>query len=605
MTHARITDDDVTLLAAGSHYRLYEKLGAHPATVEGTEGTHFAVWAPTARSVALVGDFNDWNAEATALAPRSSGGIWEAFVPDVGQGELYKLEIAPKAGGRGLVRSDPFGFRHQQPPKTASIVWNLDFAWQDHEWCGSRRRRPCPPSAMSIYAMHFGSWIGPTTYREAAPRLVDHVEKLGFTHVLLLPVMEHPFLGSWGYQTTGYFAPTSRYGSPQDLMCLVDLLHRRGIGVILDWVPSCFPSDEHGLARFDGTALFERSSVQLESAELLFDARCPEVRSFLISSALFWLDRYHVDGLRAAGVGSLLWAHGPGGDRSEADDVAVSFLRDVNTAIADHFPHAVTIADNAACLPEADLGFALTCDRAWSRRTLDYFGRERSARPRANGLMPLPGGSPPDGRERILPFGHDDVSRGKSSLIARIPGDEWQRFAGLRLLFAYQFAVPGKKLLFMGAELGQINEWSHDFCLEWGLLEYPMHRVFGDLLRQLNHIYVEEPALWGRDRPGRLEWVVQDGSDGAVHVLERAGGGDARPILVAFNFSSAPLHGHRVGVERGGFWEEIVNTDAVELGGSGQGNLGGKRAEPVAAHGKPYSLELTLPPLAAVYMRPE
>jgi len=622
-----LTDDDIFLFNEGTHARLYERLGAHPMQAGGEAGTHFAVWAPNAESVSVTGDFNGWNREADPLQPRASSGIWEGFVPGVGSGAVYKFHILARGTGYRVDKGDPFAAWWEVPPKTASVVWDTSYDWGDAEWMASRGRPNAHDAPINVYEMHLGSWFREEGrmpgYREIAPRLAEHLKALNFTHVELLPVMEHPFFGSWGYQSTGYFAPTSRYGTPQDLMAMIDLLHNEGIGVVLDWVPSHFASDEHGLAYFDGTHLYEhadpRQGYHPDWGSYIFNYGRNEVRSFLLSSAMHWLERYHADGLRVDAVASMLyldysrkageWIPNELGGRENLR--AVEFLRNMNTAIYGTYPDVQTYAEESTSWPGVSrpvdaggLGFGFKWDMGWMHDTLQYVSKDPVYRPFQHDTITFRMLYAFD-ENFLLPLSHDEVVHGKGSLIAKMPGDEWQKFANLRLLYAYQFAQPGKKLLFMGAELAQWSEWNHESALDWELLKYPSHEGIRRVVGDLGALYEQQPALHELDSsPDGFEWV--DASDRAASVLSflRKGPGGA-PVLFVANFTPVPRHRYRVGVPAAGRWRELLNTDAEIYGGSGQGNYGGVEAEPVAMHGRQHSLALVLPPLAAVFLTPE
>jgi 1,4-alpha-glucan branching enzyme len=624
-----LSEQDLYLFNEGSHTRLYGKLGAHPHVEKGVRGTRFAVWAPGARQVFLMGDFNDWNKHRNPLHPRGQSGIWETFVPGVGHGTHYKYHIASRLNGYEVDKADPFGFYHEVPPQTASIVWNLDYPWQDQEWMAGRIERHQLAAPISIYEVHVGSWrrlpeekYRSLYYRELAEPLARCVREMGFTHVELLPVTEHPFFGSWGYQTTGYFAPTSRYGSPQDLMFLIDSLHQQGIGVILDWVPSHFPNDEHGLGFFDGTHLFEHADPKQgyhpDWNSFIFNYGRHEVRSFLLSSALFWLDRYHVDGLRVDAVASMLyldysrrsgeWVPNQYGRNENLE--AIGFLRRFNEEVYKNYPDVQTIAEESTAWPMVSrptylggLGFGLKWDMGWMHDTLQYFSRNpihrRFHHHEATFRMIYA-----FTENYVLPLSHDEVAHGKGSLLAKMPGDDWQKFANLRLLFGYMFGMPGKKLLFMGGEFGQRNEWNHDTSLDWHLLQYAPHAGIKKWVTDLNRIYGAEPALHEQDcRPEGFEWVdCNDAESSTLNFLRKSQSADEM-ILVLCNFTPVPRSHYRVGVPRGGHWQELLNSDARDYGGSGWGNLGGVEAVAVSTHGRPFSLTVALPPLAIVFFK--
>ncbi len=543
-----LTEQDLYLFNEGSHYRLYQKLGAHPCTRKGVMGTHFAVWAPAAERVSVMGEFNGWTKGKHLLQPRGQSGIWSAFLPGIRVGTAYKYHIVSRYNGYQVDKIDPFGFYQEVPPRTASIVWDLDYIWRDQAWMEQRRHHNSLQAPMSIYEMHLGSWMRdpderhrPLMYREIAPRLADYVQQMGFTHVEFMPLTEHPFYGSWGYQTTGYFVPTSRYGNPQDLMTLIDHLHQRGIGVLLDWVPSHFPSDEHGLGYFDGTHLFEHANPQLgyhpDWNSLIFNYERHEVRSFLLSSALFWLDRYHIDGLRVDAVASMLyldysrkageWVPNVyGGNENLA---AVYFLRRFNEEVYRNYPDVQTIAEESTAWPMVSrpthlggLGFGLKWDMGWMHDTLGYLGRDPIHRQyHHNELLfrMLYAFS----ENYTLPLSHDEVVHGKGSLLARMPGDGWQQFANLRLLFGYMFGQAGKKLLFMGSEWGQGREWNHETSLDWHQLEHPLHAGVQKWVADLNKLYRTEPALHEQDcKPQGFEWIdCNDSSACAISFLRK------------------------------------------------------------------------------------
>jgi 1,4-alpha-glucan branching enzyme len=614
---------DAHLMREGKHPRLYDKLGAH--AVAG--GMQFATWAPNALHVSVIGDFNGWKAGVNPLKRIGDTGVWTGVVPGVAKGALYKLHVKSRSGYE-VAKADPYALRHQVAPNTASMVWELDYAWKDAAWMASRAGKSKPDAPMSIYEVHLGSWMRKPddgnrslTYREIAPKLVEYVTKLGFTHIELMPLTEHPFYGSWGYETTGYFAATSRYGTPEELMALVDALHAAGIAVILDWVPAHFPSDEHGLVYFDGTPLYEHPDRRLgfhpEWNTCMFDYGRQEVRSFLLSSALFWLEKFHVDGLRVDGVASMLYRdYGrSGGDWIPNDRggneyfEAVELLQRLNEAIAREQPAAVTLAEESTSWPKVThppeyggLGFSYKWDMGWMHDTLHYLAREPVHRSHHHNELTFRSVYAYS-EKFVLPLSHDEVVYGKGSLLRKMPGDRWQQLANLRLLYAYMWSQPGKKLLFMGDELAQDAEWNHDASLDWHLEKDPSHRQIQLLVGELNRLYRSEPPLYELDcEPAGFRWVVGDDAAQSVLVYERCAKDDRR-VLVALNFTPVPRHNYRVGVARAGLWSEILNTDAIELGGSGQGNLGGVEAAPVRSHGRAFSVNLTLPPLAAVFLR--
>ncbi len=624
-----LTDQDLYLFNEGTHLGLADKLGAHSAVCEGVEGTIFTVWAPNAMTVSVVGDFNGWRPSSHPLRSRATSGIWEGFVPDVRRGTRYKYHLASRVDGYRVDKADPFAFHDEVPPHTASIVWPLDYDWGDGAWMASRRERNALEAPLAIYEVHLGSWrrvpdagnrsLG---YREIAPLLAEHVAAAGFTHVELLPIMEHPFYGSWGYQTTGYFAPTSRYGTPQDLMYLIDHLHQQGIGVILDWVPSHFPTDEHGIGFFDGTHLYEhgdpRQGFHPDWNSFIFNYGRNEVRSFLMSSALFWLERYHADGLRVDGVASMLyldysrkageWIPNLHGGRENLE--AVDFLRRLNTSVYERCPAAQTTAEESTAWPMVSrptylggLGFGMKWDMGWMHDTLAYMAHEPVHRKYHHGELTFRMVYA-FSENFVLPLSHDEVVYGKGSLLGKMPGDEWQKRANLRLLLGYMYTQPGKKLLFMGGEFGQWSEWNHDASLDWHLLAEPAHQMLLRWVRDLNTVYRGEPALHELDAdPAGFDWVdCNDAEQSALVYLRRA---RSRPevVVVACNFTPVPRRNYRIGVPSAGRWEELLNSDAPLYGGSGQGNLGGVVAAPVPWHGRAQSINVTLPPLAMVVFR--
>jgi len=624
-----LTENDLYLFNEGSHYRIYDKLGAHLVDAGGERGACFAIWAPAAHEVHVMGDFNQWNKYSHALHARGRSGIWEGFVPGLGKGTLYKFHIHSRHHKYEVDKADPIGIFHERPPRTASVLWNLDYQWGDGEWMRRRHTHNSPAAPQAIYEVHLGSWMRapehnePLGYRDLAPRLAEYVNRMQFTHVEFLPVMEHPFYGSWGYQTSGYFAPTSRYGTPQDFMYLLDYLHQHGIGVILDWVPSHFPSDAHGLAYFDGTHLYEhadsRQGFHPDWKTHIFNYGRNEVRSFLMSSAMFWLDKYHADGLRVDAVASMLyldysrrqgeWIPNRYGGRENIE--AIDFLRRFNSEAYKEHPDIQTYAEESTAWPMVSkptylggLGFGFKWDMGWMHDTLQYFAHDPIHRMYHHNQLTF--------RmlysfteNFVLPLSHDEVVHGKKSLLAKMPGDDWQKFANLRLLLGYMYAQPGKKLLFMGGEFGQWREWAHDTSLDWNLVERPLHRGMQKWVEMLNQNYRSQPALHTLDSDAAgFEWV--DCCDTAASVLSflRKARSPNDVLLVVGNFTPVPRVGYRVGVSCGGYWRELLNSDAKEYGGSGMGNLGGVQVDQVAAHGRPFSLNLTLPPLAVVFLKP-
>ncbi len=622
---------DCYLFNEGTHARLFDKLGAHPVDFQGEAGTHFAVWAPNAARVSVIGDFNQWQPGQHELKPRESTGIWFAFLPNVRAGECYKYHIESRHNGFQVAKADPLAFATEVPPRTASIISTLEYAWNDQAWMELRRRANTLVAPQAIYEVHLGSWQrNPAegnrslTYRELAPKLAAYVKQMGFTHVELLPVMEHPFYGSWGYQVTSYFAPTARYGSPQDLMFLIDTLHQNGIGVLLDWVPAHFPSDEHGLAYFDGTHLYEHADPQKgfhpDWASYIFNYGRNEVRAFLLSSAVFWLDKYHVDGLRVDAVASMLyldysrrpgeWIPNEFGGRENLE--AISLLRQINETVAREYPDVQMVAEESTSWPMVSrptyvggLGFQLKWDMGWMHDTLSYLAHDPVHRRFHHDQLTF--------RmlyafteSFVLPLSHDEVVHGKGSLVSKMPGDDWQKFANLRLLLGYMYAQPGKKLLFMGGEFGQWSEWNHETNLDWHALEFPPHEGMLRLVKDLNSVYRAEPALHELDvNPRGFEWVSGNDSDQSVLSFLRRGSSTQTAILVVCNFTPVPRVDYRVGVPVGGYWRELLNSDAGEYWGSGMGNGGGRMADIIASHGHACSLSLTLPPLGIVFLRSE
>jgi 1,4-alpha-glucan branching enzyme len=624
-----LTDHDLYLFNEGTHFRLYEKLGARPMSVDGIEGTYFAVWAPDAEQVFVMGDFNGWNKSSHPLGSRAQSGIWEGFVPGVTQGTIYKYFVASRHRLYRVDKADPFAFFCEPPPRTGSVVWDLDYTWADEEWMRDRHQRHSLHSPLAIYEVHLGSWMRvpeendrSLTYRELAPKLAEHVLRTGFTHVELLPVMEHPFYGSWGYQTTGYFAPTNRYGTPQDFMYFVEHLHQKGIGVILDWVPSHFPSDEHGLAYFDGTHLYEHSDVRKgfhpDWSSYIFNYGRHEVRAFLTSSALFWLDKYHVDGLRVDAVASMLyldysrkegeWIPNQYGGRENLE--AISFLRQLNENVYKNHPDVQMMAEESTAWPMVSrptylggLGFGMKWDMGWMHDTLHYIALEPIHRKYHHNNLTF--------RmlyafteNFVLSLSHDEVVHGKGSLLRKMPGDDWQKFANLRLLLGWMYGQPGKKLLFMGGEFGQWSEWYHETSLEWHLTRYAPHAGVLRWVEDLNRFYRNETALHEFDfDPAGFEWIDCQDSDNSVLTFLRKGHSADDVLIVVCNFTPVPRMNYRVGAPRGGFWREVLNSDAVVYGGGGWGNMGGLEAAPIPVHGRPYSLSLSLPALSTVFLK--
>jgi 1,4-alpha-glucan branching enzyme len=626
-----LTELDRHLLAEGTFSRAYQKMGAHFVERNGQRGVQFAVWAPNARRVSVIGDFNHWNDSANTMEPSSSG-VWETFIPHLRQGDMYKYRIESNYQNYHVEKADPYGFAAEIRPQTASRVWDLDsYSWQDGAWMSERGRTNALDSPISIYEVHLGSWRRVPeqgnrwlSYREMAPLLADYVHDAGFTHIEFLPVMEHPFDGSWGYETTGYFAPTSRFGTPTDFMYLVDYLHQRGIGVILDWVAAHFPKDEAGLGYFDGSHLYEhadpRRGEHPDWNTFVFNYGRSEVRSFLVSNAMFWFDKYHVDGIRVDAVASMLyldygrsegqWIPNQYGGRENIE--AIQFLRTLNESVYGSFPTALTIAEESTAWPQVSrptyvggLGFGLKWNMGWMHDMLSYMSQDpvfRSYHQNQITFSLLYAFS----ENFVLPLSHDEVVYGKGSLLRKMPGDEWQKFANLRLLFGYMFTHPGKKLLFMGDEFGQWPEWNHDSSLGWNLLETALHSGLKRWVRDLNTMYRGQPALYQRDfENAGFSWVDCTDSQRSVVSFLRRGRNPGDELLIVCNFTPVIRENYRVGVPREGFWKEILNSDAPLYGGSGQGNYGGLEATPLPIHGQSFSLNMTLPPLGVLVFRRE
>ncbi len=617
-----LTDDDLHLFNEGTHYRLYQRLGAHP----GADGTRFALWAPNAERIEVLGDWNYWQG-GDWLAPRGSSGLWEGRAAHAAPGHRYKFRIHAR-GGEVLDKADPFAAAAENPPATASIIWTPQHAWRDAAWMAGRAGGGRLDAPWSIYEVHLGSWMRehgdhgePLGYRALGERLAEHVGRLGFTHVELMPVLAHPFYGSWGYQVTGYFAPTGRYGTPDDLMAMIDTLHQAGIGVIVDWVPAHFPTDAHGLGRFDGTHLFEhadpRRGFHPDWTSYIFNYARHEVRAFLVSSALCWLDRYHVDALRVDGVASMLyrdysrkdgeWV--PDVDGSNHDRDAIGFLQQMNRAVYAAHPDVQTIAEESTAWggvsrpPEhGGLGFGMKWDLGWMHDTLDYMRRDPVHRRWHHEQLTFRS-LYADNENFVLPLSHDEVVHGKGSLYGKMPGDDWQRHANLRLLYGYQWGLPGKKLLFMGGELAVPGEWNHDGVLAWGQADLPRPAGVLAWVRDLNAIYRRYGALYRKDcTPGGLEWLLADDREHSTLAWARWGGPDDPPVVIACNFTPVPRHGLRIGAPRAGRWREVLSSDAELYGGSGVGNLGAVEASAEPWHGRPASMTLTVPPLGCVYL---
>jgi 1,4-alpha-glucan branching enzyme len=621
---------DLHLIAEGRHEQLWDKLGAHVREIDGARGTAFAVWAPAALSVAAVGDFNAWNERAHPMRTLGSTGVWELFVPEAEPGHGYKFAIR---GADGVVRlkADPWAARAELPPRTGSVIFESAYAWRDDAWIERRQATEPHGAPMSVYEVHLGSWRLNTlegnrslSYTELADELADYALGLNFTHVELMPVMEHPFTGSWGYQVTGYFAPTSRYGSPDEFRAFVDRLHERGLGVILDWVPAHFPRDEFALVRFDGTALYEhadpRRGAHPDWGTLVFNYGRTEVRNFLVANALFWLQQYHVDGIRVDAVASMLyrdysrkageWIPNEYGGREDLE--AIGFLKELNEVVHGREPGAIMAAEESTAWPGVSrptflggLGFGFKWNMGWMHDTLEYFRRDPAYRSHHHGELTF-SLMYAFTENFVLPLSHDEVVHGKGSLLDKMPGDRWQQMANLRALYAYMWAHPGKKLLFMGGEFAQEQEWSHDRSLDWHLLERPDHQGVQTLVGDLNGIYRDEPALWERDAvPEGFQWLELNDAAANVIAFARFSADNERALVCVCNFSPVVRPGYRVGLPKPGVWREVLNTDAGAYGGSGVGSLGAVEAGEASWHGQRWSAELQLPPLGVVWLVPE
>ena len=613
---------DLHLLGEGRHERLWERLGAHPLDAEDA-GVRFSVWAPNARAVSVVGDWNGWAEGADALAPQESSGVWAGVAAGAREGHAYKLAVHG-ADGVTRLRADPLAFRAEEPPATASVVYRSRHTWSDDDWMARRHGTDPLRAPMSVYEVHAGSWRAGLGWRDLADELGDHVEELGFTHVELMPVMQHPFGPSWGYQVTGYYAPHAPLGTPDDLRAFVDALHGRGIGVILDWVPAHFPRDDWALARFDGTALYEhadpRRGAHPDWGTLVFNFARHEVRNFLLANALYWLEEFHADGLRVDAVASMLyldysreageWVPNRFGGREDLD--AVAFLQELNAVVHAAQPGVVMVAEESTAWPGVSrptdgggLGFTFKWNMGWMHDTLEYVSKEPVHRRWHHDDATFSLIYAWD-ENFVLPLSHDEVVHGKGALLRKLPGDEWQQFATLRALYGHMWAHPGKQLLFMGSELGQGTEWSESGSLDWYVLDYPLHRGVLRCVADLNRVYRAEPALWELDHsPEGFQWLVGDAREDNVLAYARFSADGARTLACVANFSPVVRHHWRVPLPAGGRWREVLNTDAAEYGGSGIGNLGSVDALDEPFHGRPFSAAVTIPPLAAVWLAPE
>ncbi|SNR99631.1 1,4-alpha-glucan branching protein GlgB [Flavobacterium sp. ov086] len=623
ITHSLFTDFDIDLFKAGKHFRLYEKLGAHLVEVNGVKGVYFAVWAPTAQSVSVVGDFNYWTQGEHLLQVRwDSSGIWEGFIPEITKGALYKYKIQSNINGIVTEKADPFALYCEKPPHTASVVWDLDYQWKDENWMQNRQENNALDKPYSVYEVHLGSWKRAEnnrflTYLELADDLVKYVKETGFTHVEFMPIMEYPYDPSWGYQLTGYFAPTSRFGKPQDFMVLVDKLHQAGIGVILDWVPSHFPDDAHGLGFFDGSHLYEhpdrRKGYHPDWKSLVFNYGRNEVRAFLISNAVFWLQQYHADGLRVDAVASMLyldysrndgeWEPNIYGGRENLE--TISFLKEFNEVIYANFNGVQTIAEESTSFPMVSrptftggLGFGMKWMMGWMHDTLKYFQKETVYRKYHQNDLTF-SMTYAFTENFMLPFSHDEVVYGKKSIANKMPGDEWQKFANLRLLYGYMFTHPGTKLLFMGSEFGQSDEWNFEKSLDWHLLQYDYHSGIKKVITDLNQLYKSRPALYEKQFTGEgFEWINYSDHQNAVLSYIRKGNNPNENLVVVCNFTQVVRENYRIGISQKGKLEEIFNSDAAIYGGGGIESSKSIKIEATPYDGRDFSVELTLPPLS-------
>ncbi len=626
----RFTDYDIYLFKQGKHFSLYDKLGSHIMTHENQQGVYFAVWAPNAKFVGVTGNFNDWYKHSHPLFVRQDeSGIWEGFIPGLKQGDLYKYYIESNYNEFKIEKGDPFAFMWETPPNTSSVVWDLDYQWNDYDWMKQRKEQREQPKPWSVYEIHIGSWKRNTkennrflTYREMADELPKYIQEMGYTHVEFMPLKEHPFYGSWGYQVTGYFAPSSRYGTPQDLMYLIEELHKHNIGVIMDWVPSHFPSDGHGLSYFDGTHLYEhedqRKGYHPEWNSYIFNYGRNEVISFLVSNALFWFGQYHIDAQRVDGVASMLyldyarengeWIPNQFGGRENLE--AVDFLKYYNEAIHREFPDIYSIAEESTAWPMVTrptyvggLGFDMKWMMGWMHDTLEYFKQDPIHRKYHQNDITF-SLAYAFSENFMLPLSHDEVVHGKKSLIYKMPGDEWQRFANLRLMYGYMYGHPGTKLLFMGSEFGQTSEWQHDYSLDWHLLQYDYHKGVQEMMKRLNHTYTSELPLY--DAPFTqegFEWVDINDNENSVIIFIRKDRENQQFIAVACNFTPTIHYDYKIGVPKSGAWKEILNTDAKEFGGSNALNSQPLHTQPEEWHGRGQCLYVTLPPLGVTYLK--
>ncbi|ARE40538.1 1,4-alpha-glucan (glycogen) branching enzyme, GH-13-type [Rhodovulum sp. P5] len=621
---------DEYLIGEGTHARLWEKLGAHVVEHEGVRGTHFAIWAPNARRVSVVGNFNDWDGRRDVMRKRGASGVWEIFLPDLGEGTVYKYEIVAADGTVLPLKADPVGFGAQHPPQTASVVRDIaGYGWHDAAWMQTRAAQNSVSAPISIYEVHLGSWRRdasqnnrPISYKEAAEELVDYAADMGFTHIELLPIAEHPFDGSWGYQPTGLFAPTVRHGPPHEFRDLIDAAHRKGLGVLLDWVPAHFPSDAHGLGQFDGTALYEhadpREGFHKDWNTLIYNFGRTEVQNFLVANARYWLEEYHIDGLRVDAVASMLyrdysrdegeWIPNKDGGRENYE--AIALLQRMNTEVYGDDASVMTVAEESTAFPgvsrpvsSGGLGFGFKWNMGWMHDTLDYIQKDPVYRRHHHNKITF-GLTYAFSENFILPISHDEVVHGKGSMLGKMPGDAWQKFANLRAYYGLMWGHPGKKLLFMGQEFGQVAEWNHNGELDWAALDDPRHAGLQNLVRDLNRLYRDTPALHRRDTdPAGFEWILGDAADQSVFAWIRRGDAGDPPVAVICNFTPVPREGMALGLPEPGAWQEVLNTDAEQYGGTGMGNMGRVLATGQPLQGQPASAKVTLPPLSVVMLR--
>ena len=626
--HSLFTEFDINLFKAGKHYRLYEKFGSHIVTVDGVKGTYFAVWAPTAKMVSVIGDFNFWIEGEHHLNVRWDGsGIWEGFIPNVGKGNLYKYKIQSANNNIKTEKADPYARKAEHPPKTASIVWEDDYSWKDNKWMKDRKEKNALDAPFSVYEVHLGSWKRNDkgaflTYKEAAKDLVQYVKEMNFTHVEFMPIMEFPYDPSWGYQLTGYFAPTSRFGTPDDFKLLVDEFHKNGIGVILDWVPSHFPSDDHGLGLFDGSHLYEhpdpRKGYHQDWKSLIFNYGRNEVKSFLISNALFWLDQYHADGLRVDAVASMLfldysrkdgeWEPNEFGGRENLD--AIAFIKEMNMAVYENFPDTQTIAEESTSFPMVSrpiylggLGFGMKWMMGWMHDSLEYFAKEPIYRKHHQNELTF-SLNYAFTENFMLPLSHDEVVYGKKSILDKMPGDEWQRFANLRLLYSFMYTHPGTKLLFQGCEFGQVAEWNFEQSLDWHLLDYKVHKGAQELVKALNKFYKKEPALHQKQFSGDgFEWIDHGDHENSVLSYLRKGNEEKDNVIVVLNLTPIPRENYRIGIPKAGTLKEVFSSDLAKFNGSANYNNKKVVSEKTTWNFRENSMVLNLPPLAMIALK--